>query len=158
MDYMSANSVVLAKTAPFSELAAPFGPETVLADRDELRIAVATALAQGYSAKQVARAFGKRLVPESPAETPDKIHLAAYQKVRKWMNQDQSFRDLMWDMALNKLDLKAPLILNGIANKAMRGRVDAARLALELTGRHTPKGDQVLTNVTIQIANIPRPE
>jgi len=49
------------------------------------------------------------------------------------------------------------MILTGIAKKAQRGRVDAARLALELTGRHNPKGEQAPTQVAIIFQGIPRP-
>jgi hypothetical protein len=72
------------------------------------------------------------------------------------MTRDPKFRDLIFQEAVVSLDLKTPLILNGVAKAAQRGRVDAARLALEVTGRHTSHEAQV-TNVQVVLQNIPRP-
>jgi hypothetical protein len=79
-------------------------------------------------------------------------------RLRSWTLNDEKFRDLIYEISVKELDLKTPLIFNGVARSAMRGRVDAARLALEVTGRHTPNHETVVTNVTVQVANIPRPE
>jgi hypothetical protein len=71
---------------------------------------------------------------------------------RKW------FRDLLWDRAMQKLDLSTPQILDGLTRKATEGRVDAAKLALSITGRYTEQGDVQATQVNIVFgANIPRP-
>jgi hypothetical protein len=78
-------------------------------------------------------------------------------KLRKW-EKKQEFRDLIWDSAVVSLDMDTPAILAGVAQKAKRGRVDAARLALEVTGRHNPRGDAQPTEIHVQIANIPRPD
>jgi hypothetical protein len=78
-------------------------------------------------------------------------------KLRKW-EMNQVFRDLVYRNAVVELDMSSPAILKGISRKARRGRVDAARLALELTGRHNPKGDQAPTTVQVVFAGIPRPE
>jgi len=81
----------------------------------------------------------------------------AYGKLRRW-ERTPKFRDLVYQVAVVELDMSTPQILQGVANKAKRGRVDAARLALEVTGRHNPKGQEKPTEIHVQIANIPRPE
>jgi hypothetical protein len=77
-------------------------------------------------------------------------------KLKRW-EQSQSFRDLIWELAVVDLDLDSPAILRGVSRSAKRGRVDAAKLALEITGRHVTKGDQTAPNITIAFAGIPRP-
>jgi glucose/arabinose dehydrogenase len=64
---------------------------------------------------------------------------------------------MVYASAVVKLDMSTPAILKGVAAKAKRGRVDAARLALELTGRHNPKGDQQPAQVAVIIGGVPRP-
>ena len=76
--------------------------------------------------------------------------------MRAWKNQTK-FRDVIYEAALQKLDLELPAVLEGMSKKA-RTRVDAARLVLEVTGRHNPRGDAQPPNITVQIANLPRPE
>jgi len=100
----------------------------------------------------------------APAERPGKRdrtqeerEAQARHKLRRW-EKTQKFRDLVYEVAVVKLDMDVPQILEGVSNRAKRGRVDAARLALEVTGRHNPKGEQQAPNITVQIANIPRPE
>jgi len=77
-------------------------------------------------------------------------------KLKRW-EQQQAFRDLVWELAVVDLDMDAPAILRGVSRSAKRGRVDAAKLALEITGRHVTKGDQTAPNITIAFAGIPRP-
>jgi hypothetical protein len=127
----------------------------VISGYDVVRRRAATLLAQGYQPKQVAQALHRELCPDSQ---PESSFRTAYAKLRRWRREDSSFRDLIYEMAVTELDLKAPLIFNGVSRAAMRGRVDAARLALEVTGRHTPNHETVVTNVTVQVANIPRPD
>lgn len=135
----------------------PHLSEEQLQDYEEARIAAARALAQGFNTKQVAKALGKRVVPASPHTDPAKIINAAYHKIRRWCRNDSEFRDLIWHEAVVTLDLKTPLILGGVAKSAMRGRVDAARLALEVTGRHTSH-EAPITQVQVVLNNIARPE
>jgi hypothetical protein len=78
-------------------------------------------------------------------------------KLRKW-EQQQSFRDLVYRTAVLEIDLATPQIVKGVVNQAKRGKVDAAKFALELSGRYSPKGDQAPTNVAVVINGIPRPQ
>jgi hypothetical protein len=56
-------------------------------------------------------------------------------------------------------DLRTPTIMAGVVRKAEEGRVDAAKLALSITGRYTEQGDVQATQVNIVFgADIPRPE
>jgi len=68
----------------------------------------------------------------------------------------KEFRDLIWQFGLIQTDLRTGDILHGLVNKAVRGRVDAAKLALELTGRYTPKGEQQPTQVAVVFTGISR--
>jgi DMSO/TMAO reductase YedYZ molybdopterin-dependent catalytic subunit len=79
-------------------------------------------------------------------------------KLRKW-EMSVPFLDMIWELSLQKTQMELPQILNGVSRKAKMGRVDAARLILEVTGRHNPKGDVVAPNVVIQFGNdVPRPQ
>jgi hypothetical protein len=72
---------------------------------------------------------------------------------RKW------FRDLLWERAMIAADMRTPNIMAGVVRKAEEGRVDAAKLALSITGRYTEQGDVQATQVNIVFgADIPRPE
>jgi len=55
-------------------------------------------------------------------------------------------------------DMRTPNIMAGVVRKAEEGRVDAAKLALSITGRYTEQGDVQATQVNIVFgADIPRP-
>jgi hypothetical protein len=77
-------------------------------------------------------------------------------KLRRW-EYSQEFRDLVYKYAVVDLDMDTPAILTGLARRAKRGRVDAARLALELTGRHSRENEANPVNVTVNLANVARP-
>jgi len=155
---MASNSVARAQNPPISVHESGNGQLEEVITLDEVRRSAARLLAQGFTSRQVAKALGRRLVPGTHHSAPRKVAESAYHKLRRWCRDDQQFRDLIWEYSVQTLDLKTPLILNGVARSAQRGRVDAARLALEVTGRHTPNHETVVTNVTVQVANIPRPE
>lgn len=83
--------------------------------------------------------------------------LAALRRVRTWQ-KSKAFRDLVYAHAIDQLDSRSPEILNGIADRASLGRVDAAKLGLELSGRYTPRGTEVPTAVSIVVNGVPRPQ
>jgi len=118
--------------------------------RDEVRIQAAKLIAAGFQPKKVAEAMANYL---SPTGNPR----SAYHKLNRWRYQDPTFRDLIYQQSVLRLDLNSPDILDGIRRSARRGRVDAARLALELTGRHV-KEEASVTQVNVVLQNIPRPE
>lgn len=111
---------------------------------------------QGYARSRVARIMVNHLVPNGRDRPLEQRLSQARAKLRRWEHKE-SFRDLIYHKAVVDLDLDSPKILKGLSKKAQRGRVDAARLAFELTGRHNPKGDQVPAQVVVAINGIPRP-
>lgn len=132
------------------------GLPEVLDDHQRLRQHCAKLYGMGFQTKEIARALVDYLQPNE--DKPMDQRLAdARRKLRRWVTQE-SFRDAVYKSAVVKLDMESPKILAGIAKQAKRGRVDAARLAFEITGRHTAKGDQAPTQVAVIIGNVPRPE
>jgi hypothetical protein len=111
---------------------------------------------QGYARSKVARIMLDHLVPNGKDRPEEQRLSQARAKLRRWEHL-QEFRDLIYHKAVVDLDLATPEILQGVAKKAKRGRVDAAKFALEVTGRHTPKGDSTPTQVVVAINGIPRP-
>lgn len=111
---------------------------------------------QGFSRSKVARIMIDHLVPHGKDRPEEQRLSQARAKLRRW-ETSQEFRDLIYHRAVVQLDLETPEILQGVAKKAKRGRVDAARLTLELTGRHNPKGEQTPAQVVVAINGIPRP-
>jgi len=91
------------------------------------------------------------------ARTDEQRLSTACHKLRRW-EYSQEFRDLVYKYAVVDLDMDTPAILVGLSKRAKRGRVDAARLALELTGRHSKDSDTAPVNVTVNLANVARPE
>jgi hypothetical protein len=127
--------------------------------RPQLRAAAAQLYGRGMKRADVARNMAPYMRAPGFADNP--FHPESLKYVRKILRgweRDAMFRDEVYASTLAELDLQVPDILEGVARQGKRGRVDAARLVLEVTGRHNPKGDQTPTNITIQIANVPRPE
>lgn len=121
--------------------------------RHKLQIAAAKLYGRGLSRTQVAQALRDHL---SHSKLPEARHRNAMAKLGRW-ELTESFRDMVYQHAVVKLDMATPGILQGLGRRARRGRVDAARLALELTGRHVPKGDSHPTQIVLAMGNIPRP-
>lgn len=109
----------------------------------------------GYSRAEIAKAVADELYGHKEWMRSDKVQ-AARGRIRAW-EQKQWFRDLVWDSAVVELDMSSGAILRGIKNKAKRGRVDAAKLALAITGRHNEKEQAVPAAVTINLVGVPRP-
>lgn len=125
--------------------------------RDLVRGHAAKLYGQGWSRSKVARIMLNHLVTNGQDRPEEQRLSQARAKLRRW-EQDEKFRDMIYRKAVVDLDLATPEILQGVAKKAKRGRVDAARLALELTGRHNPKGDTAATQVVVAINGVPRPQ
>ncbi len=130
-------------------------------NRDIVRETAAKLYGQGLERKNIARMLVDHLVPnkhfDDGLERPLEQRLAqARTRLRAW-EKDDAFRDMIWRLSVVKTDLAMPQILGGIVKKAKRGRVDAARLALEITGRHNPKGDSAPAQIIVAIEGVPRP-
>jgi hypothetical protein len=81
----------------------------------------------------------------------------ARHRLRKYEKR-QEFRDAVWQEAVVKTDLSTPDIMEGITKRATKGDVQAARLALEVTGRHS-KDDRIQVPVQVVIGlGLPRPD
>lgn len=133
----------------------------VQVDRDAVRLTAAKMYAVGIKRPAIARALVEYLYPFREFEDGVPIPLeqqltAARRKLRNW-EKDDKFRDLVYKHSVIGLDMATPDILKGLAKRAKRGRVDATRLVLELTGRHNPKGDSVPPQIVVAINGMPRP-
>lgn len=131
--------------------AEPLRPQT---RRVILQETAARLYAGGLSRRQVAVRLRDYLAPE--VKHPD-IRTNAAVRILKKMEQELEFRDMVYDFSVGKTDLQIPAILNGVVKKAKAGRVDAARLVLEVTGRHNPRGDATPTAIQIVVEGVPRP-
>lgn len=120
-----------------------------------LQVQVVQLLARGYTIPEAAVKLQHRLVPHE-ADRKKRLKKART-RIRLWM-ASQKMRDLLWEESVHGLDLKTPQILNGVAKKAAAGRVDAARLALEITGRHAPQAEVTPAQININLGEIPRPQ
>lgn len=111
--------------------------------------AVIRALASGKHKNSVAKALAKR---DGVTKT------TALRRIQRLLARVEN-RDLLWEQALAEVDARAPAIVHGVAKKGEKGRVDAAKLALELVGRYNPRPDaQVNVPVVVQFGvDLPRP-
>jgi len=125
---------------------------------NEVRETAARLYGRGFRRSQIARALMDHLYPKNGVARTEEQKLAACnKKLRRW-EYSQEFRDLVYKYAVVDLDMETPAILVGLGRRAKRGRVDAARLALELTGRHSKDSENGPVNVTVNLANVARPE
>lgn len=113
-------------------------------------------IGRGYSTGYVAGRLVDYIITKSTKPLSSRKKQARA-RIRAW-SKTQEFRDMVYETAVVRLDLETPLILQGIGRKARAGRVDAAKLALEVTGRHNPKGDDTYTHVSVEFNGIPRPQ
>jgi hypothetical protein len=125
---------------------------------DDVRETAARLYGRGFRRAQIARALQDHLYPlDGKARTEEQRLATVNHKLRRW-EYNQEFRDLVYRYAVVDLDMDTPAILVGLSKRAKRGRVDAARLALELTGRHSKDTDTAPVSVTVNLANVARPE
>jgi hypothetical protein len=117
--------------------------------RDEVRLTAARLYGQGFKRPQIAQALLEHISPSRSLRSA-RILLA------KW-EREQEFRDLIWEHAVQKLDMETPQILEGIGKAAKRGRVDAAKLALSVAKRYTDKSEMP-TEMTIRLEGVSRPD
>lgn len=121
-----------------------------------LQIQAARAYGTGMPRREIAKAMMEALTPTTVGRPREVRMQAARHKLRTW-ERNQAFRDYVYNHAVTNVDMATPAILNGVVQRAVRGRVDAARLALEITGRHNPKGDNAPPTVVVAIDGIARP-
>ena len=111
--------------------------------------------AAGRPPREIARRLADWIIPNEPDR---KLQLKkARARVRSWA-RTQKFRDAIYEEALIRVDQRTGQIVDGITEKAIAGRVDAARLVLEITGRHSPHTEIQPAQVNVVFAGVPRPE
>jgi hypothetical protein len=128
-----------------------------LSERSPIQLAAVRLYSAGNPRKTVAKALAPHMYPDIWYEDPSLARRKCYKHLRSW-EESQWFRDMVYDATIARVDAQVPQILNGMAKRARR-RVDAARLTLEVTGRHNPRGQEVQPAV-VQIqfgGNLPRP-
>lgn len=111
--------------------------------------------ADGKTRTAIAELLAPRVFPK---KDPDEAKRLMRKRLRSW-EETQWFRDAVYDYSMMEVDMDIPRILKGVRARARRGRVDAARLALEVTGRHNPRGQEQQPSV-VQITfggAVPRP-
>lgn len=112
--------------------------------------------ATGREPVAFAKKFAKQIVPKHDGDR-DKLMRKARARVRQW-RRTEKYRQALWDWCVADVDLAMPDILNGVVSKARAGRVDAARLALEITGRHAPNSEVQPAAIQVVFNNLPRPQ
>ena len=132
-------------------------PQNVGMELSELQHHAARLYGTGMKRAQIARALIDYLSPTSRGKPMEQRMALARTKLRRWERR-QLFRDEVYKHAVMEVDMNVPGVLQGVIKKARRGRVDAARLVLEVTGRHNPKGDTAAPAVIVHIDGIPRPQ
>lgn len=136
----------------------PTGPQdsTVVVPGQAVRETAAKLYGQGFERAKIARMMVDHLVPNGRERPLEQRLSQARTKLRNWEMTD-SFRDMVWRLSVVKLDMASPAILTAVGKKAKRGNVQAMRLALEVTGRHNPKGEQAPAQIIVAIEGVPRP-
>jgi hypothetical protein len=146
----------MAGLAELPENKSPVGLELLKPEHREACLHCAKLYGLGHERKEIARVLAAMIYQDKEWDREAKIR-SARSRLRAWEAKPW-FRDLVWDHAVVELDMKTPQILRGVAAKAKRGRVDAAKLALGITGRYKEKDADVPAAVTINLVGIPRPE
>ncbi len=123
---------------------------------NKLQHAAAELYVAGFFRGRIAHELAHHFWPEE--EITPKLMRILRRQLQQWEGV-QSFRDYIYHLAVERLDLDSPMILQAVSKKAQSGRVDAAKLSLELTGRYTPAAkEEKPTNVNIVFTGeIPRP-
>jgi hypothetical protein len=119
-----------------------------------IQVTVGQLFARGVPVGQIARIIHQQLIPHEPDE--NKRLKKTRSRIRKWLGTTK-MRDFIWAEAQILIDLESPAIMRGIAKKAKAGRIDAARLAFELNGRHSPHTEVQPAAINIIFGGVPRP-
>lgn len=119
-----------------------------------VQLRCARMMARGTALRVIAKKLADYIVPDEPDR--QKQLKKARARIRSWA-RTQKFRDAIYEEALIRVDQKTGEIMDGVVEKAVAGRVDAARLALEITGRHSPHTEIQPAQVNVVFSGIPRP-
>lgn len=121
-----------------------------------LQTTVAKLYGAGMKRSEIARALVDHLVPNGKDRPLEQRLSQARTKLKNW-EHSQSFRDMVYQFAVVKVDMATPDIFQALVKKAKKGNVSATRLLLEVSGRHNPKGEQAPPNIIVAINGMPRP-
>ena len=122
-----------------------------------LEAVVVQLYSQGVERRLIARLLVKHLCPPNGQLSAAQRYRLAKRRLKQ-LEERKWFRDAVWKQALQDADLETPAIVAGLVRKAKRGRVDASKLVLGLTGRYTEAAEQQATTVNIVFgAEVPRP-
>lgn len=125
--------------------------------RVEVQRAAARLYSQGYKRSQIARLLMSHLTPTMDGKPQEQRLSTARAKLRRW-EYSKKFRDYIYQLGIISADIEIPEVFNGVIKQAKKGKVDAARLMLEVTGRHSTKGEKGDTTVVVAFGgHIPRP-
>lgn len=102
---------------------------------------------RGLRRGEIAQLVGRHMFPEWNHNRVMQMRLTRRRLIS--YEERQWFRDALYNQAVVTTDLSIPQILEGVVKKAKRGRVDAAKLTLAVTGRSVDQEGAV--NVPIQI-------
>jgi len=120
-----------------------------------VQVRAARMMAKGQSVPAIAKKLADHIVQHEPRR--DVQLKKARTRIRNWV-RTQAFRDAMWEEALTIMDSSSGDILQGLTDAASRGRVDAARLIFEISGRHSPHTDIQPAQVNVVLGQMPRPK
>jgi hypothetical protein len=112
-------------------------------------------LGQGKTVAEVAERMVDYMIQNTAGTRKERLKRAR-NRIRTW-HRRADFRDIIWDVAVQTVDASSPAMLKGLRKKAEAGRVDAAKLLLEITERYSPKGELAAANVQVVFSNLPRP-
>lgn len=124
----------------------------------KLQKAVIELYGRGFRRGEVARKLMKYLCPSPSYGDGSEAarERQARAKLRRW-EQKPWFRDALFQRAVVDTDLATTDIMKGVTKRAKEGNVDAAKFAMEVSGRYTPKGDTAAAQVTVVFSGLPRP-
>lgn len=110
---------------------------------------------RGWTVPQIAKRLAEVMHPDV-AVRKRQLQVARA-TLRRW-SVTQAFRDAVWNHTMIRADLASGPVVDGVISKARAGRVDAARLVLELNGRHSPFTEDKPASINIVFNGIPRPQ
>jgi hypothetical protein len=130
---------------------------TLELELDRVQLAAAELYGRGWSRASVARKLEWYILkPPERRQRLTKRRSRAMRRLRQWERLNH-FRDACWQYGLQYTDMRSSAILKGVSRRAESGRVDAAKFALEMVGRYTPRGQDQPTAVQIVVNSVPRP-
>jgi hypothetical protein len=146
------------RVSGFLEATKPNSSEIVVKPtRIEVQRTAARLYSQGYKRSQIARLLMTHLTPAMDGKPTEQRLSNARRKLRGW-ERSKKFRDYIYQLGIISADIEIPDVFKGVIKQAKKGRVDAARLMLEVTGRHSTKGERGDTTVVVAFdGHIPRP-